>query len=60
MHRDWGPSPNALVRFLNALQGPPRQRPGPADGREPEKCEGGGRRPGSLGPGPEGRGFESE
>jgi len=48
------------VVFLNALDGPPRQRPGPVDGRGPEKCEGGGQRPGSSAPGPEGRGLESE
>jgi hypothetical protein len=60
MHRDWGPSPNVLVGFLNALEGPPRQGPGPADGRGQEKCEGGGRRPDSSGPELEGRGLDSE
>jgi len=60
MHRDLGPYPNALVGFLNALDGPPRQRPGPTDGRGPEKYEAGGRRPDSSGPGLEGRGLDSE
>ena len=54
MYRDWGPYPNALMGFLNALEGPPRHRTGPADAREPEKYEGGGRRRDSSGPGLEG------
>jgi hypothetical protein len=60
MHRDWGPFPKALAGFLNALEGPSRHRPGPADGREPEKYEGGGRRLDNSGPGLEGQGLDAE